>query len=292
MSPYRGPSPLSYRRIGLAELGVAASLELEHEQVERFLGPLSDILQAIRRGLAHSMIGIEAAGELIGFYVIHPDARDQSCWWLGWFAIDRRKQGRGYGRVAMAAIMDRLRRVGNCRRIRLLVAPENATALSLYRRAGFQCTGAWQATGELIMECRQARCAKWSEAAGPAVAMTNLFYAAWSRSRLAGSRAAARTHGRTDAQTHRRTDAQPVSWTAKRHKFPLTGCGHDRPAPAALAAPAVPPGVDHARSVARSLAASTRWVGDHGWRCGPSSFDPRVLMEHSALLYKLGTLRS
>jgi GNAT superfamily N-acetyltransferase len=149
----RGPEPLSYRRIdrsGLADLG---ALELDAIQVERFLGPLPDIVDAVRRGPAHSLIGVEAAGELIGFYVVHPDRRDRSCWWLGWFAIDRRQQGRGYGQAVMSAIMGRLRQVEGCRRVRLLVAAENAPALRLYEKAGFSREGVWAATGELIMEC-------------------------------------------------------------------------------------------------------------------------------------------
>ncbi len=151
MSSSRGASPLSYRRIGLPDLGVIGALDLG--RVERFLGPLADILAAVRRGPAHAMLGIEAGGELIGFYVVHPDARDRSCWWLGWFAIDCRQQGHGYGRAAMAAIMARLRGVAGCRRVRLLVAPDNAPAMRLYGQAGFRRVGRSPATGEAVMEC-------------------------------------------------------------------------------------------------------------------------------------------
>ena len=107
-------------------------LEFEREQMERFLGPLPEILAAVRNGPAHHLIGIESAGELVGFYVIHPDARDRTCWWLGWFAIDRSRQGSGFGMAAMGAIMARFRQIPGCRRVRLLVAPENAPALRLY----------------------------------------------------------------------------------------------------------------------------------------------------------------
>lgn len=149
----RGPEPLSYRRLGRSGLADLAALELDDAQVEQFLGPLPDIVEAVRRGPAHSLIGVEAAGELIGFYVLHPDRRDRSCWWLGWFAIDRRQQGRGYGQVVMSAIMGRLRRIEGCRRVRLLVAPANAHARRLYAKAGFSRAGIYTETGELVMEC-------------------------------------------------------------------------------------------------------------------------------------------
>lgn len=152
MSTHGGASPLSYRRIARPDLAVVGSLELDTEQVRRFLGPLADIVDAVRHGLAHSMIGVEVSGEFAGFYVIHPDVRDHSCWWLGWFAIDRRRQGCGYGRAVMTAIMERLRCVDGCRRVRLLVSPENARALALYREAGFRRVDVLQKTGELIME--------------------------------------------------------------------------------------------------------------------------------------------
>ena len=130
-----------------------ARLEFEREQMERFLGPLPEILDAVRRGAAHQLIGIEAAGALVGFYVIHPDPRDRTCWWLGWFAIDRNRQGSGFGMAAMRAIMRAVPADPGCRRVRLLVAPENAPALRLYGRAGFLVEGIAAATAELIMQC-------------------------------------------------------------------------------------------------------------------------------------------
>jgi RimJ/RimL family protein N-acetyltransferase len=150
MSSSRGLPPLSFRRIGTADLASLATLELE--PVERFIEPVTAILDAVRRGPAHSLVAIERAGEPIGFYVVHPDRRDSTCWWLGWLAIGWRFQGGGLGGTAMAAAMARLRRIG-CRRIRLLVAPDNEAALRLYRRVGFEVAGIWAPTGEWIMDC-------------------------------------------------------------------------------------------------------------------------------------------
>jgi GNAT superfamily N-acetyltransferase len=153
MSSHSGFAPLSYRRIGRADLNVILGLELDPAQIEQFLGPLADILATVRRGLAHLLVGIEAEDALVGFYVLHPDRRDRSCWWLGWFAIDRRAQGRGYGTKAMQHIMSRIRHIAGCRRVRLLVAAENAGARRLYERTGFQPAAVLPETGELILEC-------------------------------------------------------------------------------------------------------------------------------------------
>lgn len=194
MSVSRGDLPLSYRRLSRLELGGISNLELDPDQVARFLGPVPDILDAVRRGPAHSMIGIEAAGDLVGFYVIHPDLRDRSSWWLGWFAIDRRQQGRGYGRRAVISVMRRLRQVPGCRRIKLLVAPENTHALRLYGQAGFRQVGTLGSTGELVLEMAQAddtrsgRVAPVLMAIMPASVMRR-------RVRSAGAPPAAKMHG-------------------------------------------------------------------------------------------------
>lgn len=152
MSSLRGFSPLSYRRLGRAQLDVLTTIELDSIQVEQFLGSIADIQAAVRRGPAHAPVAIEASGTLVGFYVVHPDQRDQSCWWLGWFALDVRQQGRGYGGLAMQTIVDHLRRINGCRRVRLFVACENSRARGLYDRAGFSLVGRLPSTGEFILE--------------------------------------------------------------------------------------------------------------------------------------------
>ena len=52
----------------------------------------------------------------------------------------------------MQAVVDHLRRVSGCRRLRLFVAPGNSRARGLYDRAGFRWTGCLPSTGEIILE--------------------------------------------------------------------------------------------------------------------------------------------
>lgn len=164
MKPLSGPVPLRYQRIERPDLSRVLRLDLDPDHVERFLGPIPDILHAVRRGPAHSLTGIECEGRLVGFFVLHPDRRDGLTWWLGWFAMDRRVQGRGYGRQALAEALRRLRALPACGRVRLLVSPENAAALGLYLRSGFRIVGSLQATGELLLECAMAAVA-WLQGA-------------------------------------------------------------------------------------------------------------------------------
>ncbi len=146
-----GDAGLTYRQLGVPELKRVLTLDFPADQIDRFLGSLHDIVETVRRGPAHHLIGIEEAGTLVGFYAIHPDRRDTSRWWLGWFGIDRSHQGGGRGGRVIAAIITRLRHIPACREIRLLVAPDNTGALRLYRRAGFMLHGLARETGELVM---------------------------------------------------------------------------------------------------------------------------------------------
>jgi RimJ/RimL family protein N-acetyltransferase len=152
MLPPRARQALHYRTISRLDLDIIHRMELDSAQVDDYLGPLADILASVRRGAAHSLIGIEAEGRMIGFYVIHPDPKDASCWWLGWFILARSHQGKGLGRTILARIMAGLAGVPGCRRIRLIVVPENPGAQALYRKMGFGLVGTLPATGDLVME--------------------------------------------------------------------------------------------------------------------------------------------
>lgn len=146
-----GHARLTCRTLGDAELDDVLTLDFPTEQLDRYLGSLHEIVAIVRKGPAHHLVGIEEDGSLVGFYAIHPDRRDASRWWLGWLGIDRPHQGGGRGGRIIADVLERLRQIPFCREIRLLVSPDNAGALRLYRRAGFLLHGLAHDTNELIM---------------------------------------------------------------------------------------------------------------------------------------------
>jgi diamine N-acetyltransferase len=101
--------------------------------------------------------------ELVGFALLFPfagDVDDESIPEPGTergmvlvrLMIDRRFQGRGYGRDALEAIVENVRDRG-LPTVRLSVVPENEQALEFYRRNGFTETGAIHG-GEIVMERR------------------------------------------------------------------------------------------------------------------------------------------
>jgi diamine N-acetyltransferase len=153
MPSLRARKALRFHQIGKNRLDLVGRMELDAGQVEDYLGPLPDILDAVRQGIWHSLVGIQADDRMIGFYVTHPDRRDTACWWLGWFIIARSHQGLGLGRSILERIKARLASVPGSRRMRLIVVPGNQGAIALYRKAGFRIVGSLPDTGDLVMEC-------------------------------------------------------------------------------------------------------------------------------------------
>jgi diamine N-acetyltransferase len=68
-------------------------------------------------------------------------------WWIPLVVIDRRHQGKGYGRAVMEAVVARIQsEASDCRAVGLSCKPENVVAWSLYRSLGFE-PGASNARG-------------------------------------------------------------------------------------------------------------------------------------------------
>jgi diamine N-acetyltransferase len=89
-----------------------------------------------------SPYAIYAGAEMVGFVELayEPDSVDE--YWVFHFFIDQRAQGRGYGRAALARLIDRVKADHpQCQMLQLVVHLENVHAQRLYTSAGFQPTG-------------------------------------------------------------------------------------------------------------------------------------------------------
>jgi diamine N-acetyltransferase len=142
--PKPGPafiSPrLSVHRIALDHLAEIAGLEVDEGQLP-FFAPTAEIVEEAIRHRDRIPMAIRAGDALVGFFVFRRDPRDPRCWWLAWFMMDRRQQGKGYGKAALRLILAHLARREGCRRIRLQVTPGNDMARRLYLLNGFAGTG-------------------------------------------------------------------------------------------------------------------------------------------------------
>jgi diamine N-acetyltransferase len=116
-----------------------------HPDQQRFVADYAPIvLVALAKayvsplGLVWLPYAIYAGHEMIGLLelAIEPDSTDQ--YWIYHFFIDQRYQGQGYGKQALAALIEHIERnYPECRSISLTVQPENLPAQRLYTAAGF-----------------------------------------------------------------------------------------------------------------------------------------------------------
>lgn len=87
--------------------------------------------------------------ELIGFVMFGLDIEDDR-YYLVRLMIDEKFQGRGFGKAATLAVIEKMRKVDDCNEIYLSFVPENKGAEKLYKSVGFEQTGEIS-EGEIVM---------------------------------------------------------------------------------------------------------------------------------------------
>jgi diamine N-acetyltransferase len=94
-------------------------------------------------GLIWKPYAIYVGAALVGFAELAYAAGSLDCYWIYHFFIDRRYQGKGYGKAALRALIDLVKAQHLCcQQIKLTVHPQNRRALALYTGFGFRPTGA------------------------------------------------------------------------------------------------------------------------------------------------------
>lgn len=98
-------------------------------------------------------VGIYDNDTLIGFamYGYFP-APAQGQLWLDRLLIDKKYQGKGYGKQAVVSLLDRLHTEYQSNTVYLSVYENNPHAIRLYQQIGFRFNGEYDSKGEHIME--------------------------------------------------------------------------------------------------------------------------------------------
>lgn len=88
---------------------------------------------------------VYAGDVMVGFVMYGPDAEyapgEPGAYAFVRLMIDRRHQGKGYGRAAIAAVIEAIRNIAESRVLYTSYNPENTHAGHLYAAMGFQATG-------------------------------------------------------------------------------------------------------------------------------------------------------
>ncbi len=81
--------------------------------------------------------------KMVGFvmYGFEPEDHDGGQWWVHRLLIDAPLQGRGYGRLALLEVVERLKKIPGCMEAAISWVPDNVVGGALYCKLGFVETG-------------------------------------------------------------------------------------------------------------------------------------------------------
>ncbi|HEY7035635.1 MAG TPA: GNAT family N-acetyltransferase [Thermomicrobiales bacterium] len=117
----------------------AAGLRVREDQSD-FVAPNVWSIAESKFYPALQLMAIVDDDTAVGFLMYGIDPQDGQ-YWLYRFMIDGRYQGRGFGRTALARLIDLLRRTPGCTALNVGYDPANVVAERLYLSAGFEKTG-------------------------------------------------------------------------------------------------------------------------------------------------------
>ena len=120
----------------------ARALSLREDQ-RRFLdSPLGILARGyVYRNERARVLAVMDEGTVVGLLLVKDMDEEPACYDLQQFMIDSRFQGKGYGRAALALLLEDLRREGKYADAEVCVRRDNGAALSLFAGAGFLDTG-------------------------------------------------------------------------------------------------------------------------------------------------------
>lgn len=84
----------------------------------------------------YNVRAVYADETLVGFVMFGPDETDGK-YYLGRLMIDETQQGKGFGKAATLAVLEEMKKTGECDEVFLSFVPENSKARRLYESIGF-----------------------------------------------------------------------------------------------------------------------------------------------------------
>lgn len=130
-----GAPSVTLEPVGKGSRAAILALELSPEQ-RGFVASNAESLAEARRdreAIARAVVG---DGRVVGFLMYSaPGDEDEAIIYR--FMIDRREQGRGFGRAAVAEVLEEIASLAHIRRVSICYEPENVAARRLYASFGF-----------------------------------------------------------------------------------------------------------------------------------------------------------
>ncbi|PBB18417.1 GNAT family N-acetyltransferase [Mesorhizobium sp. WSM4313] len=130
-----GDRPVVLRPVGKDNRAAILALELTPEQ-QGFVASNVDSLEEAGEDDEAIARAVVAAGRVVGFLMYSaPEDDDEAIIYR--FMIDRREQGKGLGRAAVARVLEEIAQLGHIRRVSICYEPDNEAARRLYAGFGF-----------------------------------------------------------------------------------------------------------------------------------------------------------
>jgi diamine N-acetyltransferase len=138
--PVAASGEVRLETVSSANWRAVAGVEVRRAQ-RRWVTDVTRYLALSRYDGTWTPLAVVAADTVVGFLMWAHDPDDLGSYWLGGVLIDRRHQGRGYGRDALRAAIEYLAAMPGCRNVSLSYVPGNTVAAGLYASLGFVETG-------------------------------------------------------------------------------------------------------------------------------------------------------
>lgn len=118
------------------------SLSVREEQKSFLDSPLGIVARGyIYRSCNAKVYGISNEEQIIGVALVKDLEEDPACYDLQQFMIDQRFQKKGYGTEALRLILSELSRERKYDQVEVCVHKNDAAALGMYQKVGFEDTG-------------------------------------------------------------------------------------------------------------------------------------------------------
>jgi len=142
-----GAPSVTLEPVGKGNRAAILALELLPEQ-QGFVASNAESLAEARHDSEAIARAVVADGRVVGF-LMYSASEDEDEAIIYRFMIDRREQGRGFGRAAVARVLEEIAGLARTRRVSICYEPENAAARRLYASFGFVENGLDE-DGEMI----------------------------------------------------------------------------------------------------------------------------------------------
>ncbi|MCH5199202.1 MAG: GNAT family N-acetyltransferase [Oscillospiraceae bacterium] len=130
----------------------AVSLSVYSQQKSFLDSPVGIVARGyVYRSCNASVFGISNGEQIIGIALVKDMDEEPACYDLQQFMIDRHFQGKGYGTEALRLILLLLSKEGKYDQVEVCVNKNDAAALRMYKKVGFEDTGY---IDESVPDCR------------------------------------------------------------------------------------------------------------------------------------------